>query len=89
MPVTQVNRNPTGGAPGPGDSDGDDTGDEGGNTPSRNPQMPHSLHLNPFENPSDQIATTSSTKIPAKLQFDTKLKLDMIPTWDGNPESLR
>lgn len=29
------------------------------------------------------------TKLPAELQFDNKLKVDAIPTWDGNPDSLR
>lgn len=31
----------------------------------------------------------STTKLPPEPQFDTKLKVDTILTWDGNPENLR
>ena len=87
--VIQANQNTSGGAPGPGDSDGDDSDDGGGNRPSGNPRVPRSSRRNPFENSSHQAATVSSTRTPVEPQFDTKLKMDAIPTWDGNPESLR
>ena len=86
--VTPTRRNFPGGAPGPGDSDGDDSDDEGGNGPSGNPRVPNLPSRNPFER------STGETPIPSarsaiEPQFDMKLKMDAIPTWDGNPESLR
>ena len=38
-PNAQINRNPPGGAPGPGESDGDKSDDEGGN------RLPHKLQV--------------------------------------------
>lgn len=84
----QSNCDHSGGAPGPGDSDGEDSDDKGGNGPSRRPQVPQLPHQNPFENPSGEIST-ATTKTVAEPQFDMKLKTDTIPTWDGNPDSLR
>ena len=86
--VRQSNRNTSGGAPGPGDSDGEDSDDEGGNVPSRKPRIPQLLRRNPFESSSGDIGSTTA-KAVAEPQFDTKLKTDAIPTWDGNPDSLR
>lgn len=81
-------KKPTGGAPGPGDSDGDDSGDEGGNGSSRNPQIPRLPHRNPFENSTAEAVTTTS-RTTTEPQFDMKLKMDAIPSWDGNPDFLR
>lgn len=76
----------------PGDSDGDDSGSGGGNNgPHRGPRKPFSLN-NPRWNLFSTIPEEGSSiigKPPQEPQFDTKLKVDAIPTWDGNPESLR
>lgn len=88
-PINQTSRNPTGGAPGPGDSDGDNSDDdEGGNRPPRNLQVPRPPRRNPFENPPGEAAVATARAV-TEPQFDMKLKLDTIPPWDGNPDSLR
>ena len=75
----------------PGDSDGNDSDGGGGNKgPHRGPRKPLSPNgsrKNPFDANSEELK--SSTKVPPEPQFDTKLKLDAIPGWDGNPENLR
>jgi len=88
-PVMQSNGNPPGGVPGPGDSDGDNSSNKGGSRPPRNPQAPCLPRWNPFKRSSGEAAATVTTKTMTEPQFDTKLKMDAIPTWDGNPESLR
>ena len=85
-PISLTSRNPPGGVPGPGDSDGDDSGDEEGNRSSRNPRVPRTPRWNPFENSSGEVTASKPTTEP---QFDMKLKVNTIPTWDGNPDSLR
>ena len=77
----------------PGDSDGDDSDNgRGGNGPQKGPsRKPSSLNnsrKNPFNNISEGV-DVSTSKTPPEPQFDTKLKIDAIPTWDGNPENLR
>ena len=75
----------------PGDSDGDDSDSGGGNNgPHRGPRQPSSPNnprRNPFRTVPEELASTTS-KPSLEPQFDTKLKVDAIPTWDGNPESL-
>ena len=76
----------------PGDSDGDDSDDIGGNKgPWKGPRKllsPCSGRKNPFNAISEEVSPPMN-KAPPEPQFDTKLKLDIIPTWDGNPENLR
>ncbi|EDR10742.1 uncharacterized protein LACBIDRAFT_324609 [Laccaria bicolor S238N-H82] len=89
-PVRQTKGSHSGGAPGPGDSDGDDSNDEGENRPSRNPRIPQQPHRNPFERqPPPGESTSVTQKTPTEPQFDVKLKMEAIPTWDGSPDSLR
>ena len=76
----------------PGDSDRDDKDNGGGSKgphggPRRSSLQGNSRN-NPFTSNSDDLAT-SATKPPPEPQFDTKLKLDAISTWDGNPKGLR
>ena len=74
----------------PGDSDRDDSDDGGGgNGPRRGARkayLPGSK--NPF-NVRQEDTNSSSSKSPPEPQFDSKLKLEAIPVWDGNPEGLR
>lgn len=79
----------------PGDSDGDDSDDGGGNKgPQGGPRQPASRG-NPRKNPFDATVNSkadvcpSTVKLSPEPQFDTKLKVDAIPNWDGNPENLR
>lgn len=77
----------------PGDSDGDDSDNgRGGHGPQkgppRKPSSPNNSRKNPFNNISEGV-DVSTSKTPPEPQFDTKLKIDAIPTWDGNPENLR
>ena len=87
---TQHTLRPGGGDP--GDSDGDDSDNgKGGNDPHRGPRKPSSptnSRKNPFSIIPEEI-NSSANKPPPEPQFDTKLKLDVIPTWDGNSENLR
>lgn len=80
------------GGGGPGGSDGDDSDDGGGDKDprrgSRKPSSPNRPRKNPFDIPSEEVSATVG-KTPPEPQFDTKLKVDAIPTWDGNPENLR
>lgn len=76
----------------PGDSDGDDSDNGGGNNgPRRGPKRP----LSPINSKKNLFSATveevssNPAKPPPEPQFDTKLKLDAIPTWDGNSENLR
>ena len=77
----------------PGDSNGDDSDDGGkGNNPCGGPRKASSpknprKHNHFDQNPEE--VSSSISKTPPEPQFDTKLKLDVIPTWDGNPEALR
>ena len=76
----------------PGDSDGNDNSNGGGsNGPQRDPWKLLTPN-NPQKNPSS-ITSGESThlinKWPLEAQFDIKLKLNVIPLWDGNPETLR
>ena len=87
-PVAQSNKNSSGEAPGPGDSDGDDSDDGKGNKPPHNPRIPQQ-GKNPFENAAKETIIVTSGKTSVEPQFDTKLKMDAIPTWDGSPDSLR
>ena len=90
--VMQAKGNASGGAPGPGDSDGDDSDDEGGNRPPRSPRAPRQARRNPFERQSNQSGEATPItphKMPTEPQFDMKLKTEAIPTWDGNPDTLR
>ena len=90
-PVAQGKRNYSGGAPGPGDSDGDDSDDGGGNKSPRSPRPTRQPHRNPFERQpnSGEYTTATPHKTPTEPQFDMKLKMEAIPTWDGNPDTLR
>ena len=76
----------------PGDSDGDDSDNGGGNNgPRRGPKRPLSpinSKKNPFSATVEEVSSNPA-KPPPEPQFDTKLKLDAIPTWDGNSENLR
>ena len=76
----------------PGDSDGDDSdkggGDKGPRRGARKPFPSNQPRKNPFDVPLDEVSSTVG-KVPPEPQFDTKLKVDAIPTWDGNPENLR
>ncbi|EDR02009.1 uncharacterized protein LACBIDRAFT_310185 [Laccaria bicolor S238N-H82] len=81
-----------GGGGDPGDSDGDDSSHgKGGGDPHRNPRKPltpnHSRR-NPFGVASDE-SRDSASKPLLEPQSNLKLKVDAIPTWDGNPEGLR
>ena len=82
---------PSGGGD-PGDSDGDDSDDGGGNKGPRGGPKRVPPQGNPRNNPftsSPEDLNASLVKPPPEPQFDTKLKLDVIPVWDGNPEGLR
>ena len=76
----------------PGDSDGDDSDNGGGNNgPHRGPQKassPSNPQRIPFNNLPEESSLTAS-KPPQEPQFDIKLKVDTIPTWDGHSEDLR
>ena len=88
--VAQQALRPSGGEP--GDSDGDDSDNgKGGNGPNKGPRKPFSPG-NPRKNPfivSPEELSPFTIKPPPEPQFDTKLKVDTIPTWDGNPDNLR
>ena len=90
--IGQVQRVPRRGGGDPGDSDGDDSGSGGGNNGprggSRKPLTPSNPRKNPFDTTSAESAHLTN-KPPAEAQFDVKLKLNAIPSWDGNPENLR
>ena len=76
----------------PGGSDGDDSDDGGSKGPRGGPRKLPSQgnpRNNPFLSNSDDTMNPSTAKPIPEPQFDTKLKLDAIPTWDGNPEGLR
>ena len=76
----------------PGDSDGDDSDDGGGNKGSQGgPRRPTPSRKNLFDSTIGTKAEVgpSAVKPSVEPQFDTKLKLDVIPNWDGNPEGLR
>ncbi|EDR12628.1 uncharacterized protein LACBIDRAFT_323223 [Laccaria bicolor S238N-H82] len=75
----------------PGDPDGSDSDDGGSNGPRRGPKrtaVPDKSRRNPFET-TPEGGNSTTVKAPPEPQFDTKLKMDTIPTWDGNPENLR
>ena len=76
----------------PGDSDGDDSDDGGGsNGPRRGARRafsPKNPRKNLFD-PKAEETNSSNLKPLPEPQFDSKLKLEAIPIWDGNPESLR
>ena len=76
----------------PGDSDGKDSDNGGGsNGPCRGPKRllsPINLKKNPFSAVVEEVSSNPA-KPPPEPQFDTKLKLDAIPTWDGNLKNLR
>ena len=82
-----------GGGGDPDDSDGDDSNHgKGGSDPRKNhrkPSTPNHSRKNPFDIASDESTNSPTTKPLPEPQFDLKLKLDAIPTWDGNPEGLR
>ena len=75
----------------PDDSDGDDSDEGKGNNPQGGPRKGSAggaWKNNPFELNREE-ASPQTIKPPPEPQFDTKLKIDAIPTWDRNPESLR
>ena len=75
----------------PGDPDGSDSDDEGSNGPRRGPKklsVPDRSQRNPFKT-TFEGGNSPAVKTPQEPQFDTKLKVDAIPTWDGNLENLR
>ena len=76
----------------PGDSDSDDSDDGGGGKGPRggpkNLPSQGKPRNNPFASNSDDV-NSSTAKPPPEPQFNTKLKLNAIPTWDGNREGLR
>ena len=82
---------PSGGGD-PGDSDGDDSDNGGGSKGPRGGPKRVPSQGNPRNNPftsSPEDLSASVVKPPPEPQFDTKLKLEVIPVWDGNPEGLR
>ena len=79
------------GGGGPDDSDGDDSDEGKGNGPRGGPckASPRGPRKNnPFDSNQEEISPQAG-KPPPEPQFDTKLKVDAIPTWDGNSDNLR
>ena len=79
----------SGGDPGdPNGSDGDDGGSNGPCQGAKRPSILDRSRKNLFEITLEG-GSSPTVKTPPEPQFDTKLKMDAVPTWDGNPEKLR
>ncbi|THH19755.1 hypothetical protein EUX98_g8715 [Antrodiella citrinella] len=80
-----IARQPDGGPP---DDDGSDNGDD--SDPRRPRRQPRQPNL-PFRQPASQSATgtpTSSSVKTSEAHFDHKLKIEIVPTWNGDTTTL-
>ncbi|TFK33910.1 hypothetical protein BDQ12DRAFT_765496 [Crucibulum laeve] len=77
------------GHPDPDPSDSEDEDDNSNSSRKGLPRVPNRNSNRPArQEKSQEIADISATQTEIQPQFDSKLKVDIIPTWDGTADDL-